>query len=227
MTGFKVLLAPCYWPSLNLQGKSISGSSDSRPRVMKVLSASRRSRAEASLLMVSWRSHKAVDYLLMTWWGSEENITPPPSSPRWTRRHTQASPGWRWCRWGRGRRTSWRCQQPRPRTCGTSDRRPPRQSKTWNIFFLIAPNIFMTSLNKYFNCFLPSEFPNFLRFGSIWMCMHGWAIAAKYEKLGPESNLILSVWDSCDVLTTLRCLPTLRWFCPSIQMRYQYWWNIF
>ena len=65
MTGFKVLLAPCYWPSLNLQGKSISGSSDSRPRVMKVLSASRRSRAEASLLMVSWRSHKALDYLIM------------------------------------------------------------------------------------------------------------------------------------------------------------------
>ena len=54
MTVFRVLLlAPCYWPSLNLQGKSISGSSDSRPRVMKVLSASRRSRAEASLLMVS------------------------------------------------------------------------------------------------------------------------------------------------------------------------------
>ena len=67
MTGLRVpLLAPCYWPSLNLQGKSISGSSDSRPRVMKVLSASRRSRAEASLLMVSWRIHKAVDYLLMT-----------------------------------------------------------------------------------------------------------------------------------------------------------------
>ena len=210
MTGFKVLLAPCYWPSLNLQGKSISGSSDSRPRVMKVLSASRRSRAEASLLMVSWRSHKAVDYLLMTWWGSEENITPPPSSPRWTRRHTQASPGWRWCRWGRGRRTSWRCQQPRPRTCGTSDRRPPRQSKTWNIFSLLhqiflwlhSTNILIASFHQNFRTFC-------VLVQSECVCMDGQLL----QNMRSWDQKVISfrpVWDSFDVLTTLRCLPTLR-----------------
>ena len=62
----------------------------------------------------------------------------PGCSQHWTKHHRLASPDWRWFRWDRGMKTFWRFQLPQPRTCDTSDRKPPRRSKTWKIRILFS-----------------------------------------------------------------------------------------
>ena len=91
---------------------------------MNVLSASRRSSAEASLVMVS-SEQSTLNQASQTSF-SWLNIVPEIDEVNRT-----IDCGLWADHWDRGRRTSWKTRRTQQHTCGTSGKMPPRLSKTW------------------------------------------------------------------------------------------------